>query len=69
MAVHVAAQLHLSQGVLRALLENPHVHVLHVVLDKEQVRLVEGDHESDRGRAGDKIVLGLVDQSGLEVKL
>jgi hypothetical protein len=68
-AVHVAPQLHLPKGVLRPLLEHPHVHVLHVVLHQEhvdqKVRLFKPRHAVG---VPDDFFVALVRQQGLEIE-
>lgn len=70
-AIHEAAQLHLAKGVLSALLEDPHVHVLHVMLDEEdveaEIRLIEAGDGA--GGVADDLGLGLVREHRFEVEI
>jgi len=67
--VHVTPQLHLTQCIVRPPLENPHVHVLHVMLNHENIKveigLVKPRHPA---AVPDDLGLRFLMQHGLEVK-
>uniref|UniRef100_A0A0A0KX69 Uncharacterized protein n=1 Tax=Cucumis sativus TaxID=3659 RepID=A0A0A0KX69_CUCSA len=39
MTIHITPKLHFSQCILRPLLKDPHIHILHIMLNHESIKI------------------------------